>query len=83
MSLDMFLVRLSHILNTAALTTVVDNVIGPQGLLATKARILVTNSIAFVKQFDSLIYLRRGIIFESGSYQKLNMDPESEISKLV
>lgn len=62
---------------------VVDNVIGPRGLLATKARILVTNSIAFVKQFDSLIYLRRGVVLESGSYQQLRVNPESEISKLV
>ncbi|KAJ3561287.1 hypothetical protein NP233_g10282 [Leucocoprinus birnbaumii] len=62
---------------------VFDNVIGPQGLLATKARILVTNSIAFVKQFDSLVYLRRGIILESGSYTELIANEESEISKLI
>ncbi|KXN89408.1 Metal resistance protein YCF1 [Leucoagaricus sp. SymC.cos] len=62
---------------------VFDNVIGPQGLLATKARILVTNGIAFVKQFDSLVFLRRGIILESGSYQELIANSESEISKLI
>ncbi|KAF9442601.1 multidrug resistance-associated ABC transporter [Macrolepiota fuliginosa MF-IS2] len=62
---------------------VFDNVIGPQGLLATKARILVTNSIAFVKQFDTLVYLRRGIILESGSYEELIANPEGEISKLI
>jgi ABC-type transport system involved in cytochrome bd biosynthesis fused ATPase/permease subunit len=52
-------------------------------LLATKARVLVTNSIAFVKQFDSLIFLRRGIILESGSYRELVADAEREISKLM
>ncbi|KAF8159727.1 multidrug resistance-associated ABC transporter [Crassisporium funariophilum] len=62
---------------------VFDNVIGPNGLLSTKGRILVTNSIAFIKQFDSLSFIRRGIVLESGSYQSLVADPNSEISKLV
>ncbi|KAF5362251.1 hypothetical protein D9756_002523 [Leucocoprinus leucothites] len=62
---------------------VFDNVIGPRGLLASKARILVTNSIAFVKQFDSLVYLRRGIILESGSYPELIANEDSEISRLI
>ncbi|KAG1817496.1 P-loop containing nucleoside triphosphate hydrolase protein [Suillus subaureus] len=55
---------------------VFDHVIGPQGLLATKARILVTNSISYLKYFDQLVYLRRGIILESGSYN-------DEVRKLV
>jgi hypothetical protein len=45
-----------------------DNVIGPRGLLRDKARILVTNTVAFVRQFDSLIFMRRGIILENMSY---------------
>ncbi|KAJ4473750.1 metal resistance protein YCF1 [Lentinula aciculospora] len=57
-------------------------VIGPQGLLASKARILVTNSIAFVQQFDRLVYLRRGIILESGDYTSL-MAVEGEVSRLI
>lgn len=60
-----------------------DNVIGPQGLLATKARILVTNSIAFVKQFDQLAFIRRGIILESGSYESLMANAEGEVAKLM
>lgn len=60
-----------------------DNVIGPQGLLATKSRILVTNSIAFVRQFDYLVYLRHGIVIESGSYHQLIAESDSEISKLM
>jgi len=60
-----------------------DNIIGPNGLLATKARILVTNSIAFIHQFDSLAFIRRGIILESGTYESLMQNPEAEIYKLV
>ncbi|KAG1888634.1 ABC transporter type 1, transmembrane domain-containing protein [Suillus subluteus] len=62
---------------------VFDHVIGPQGLLATKARILVTNSISYLKYFDQLVYLRRGIILESGSYNELMSNPDSEVRKLV
>ncbi|KAK0202906.1 P-loop containing nucleoside triphosphate hydrolase protein [Desarmillaria ectypa] len=59
------------------------NVIGPQGILASKARILVTNSIAFVREFDQLAYIRRGIILETGNYDSLMSKPEGEISRLV
>ncbi|KAF6761448.1 metal resistance protein YCF1 [Ephemerocybe angulata] len=62
---------------------VFDNIVGPNGLLSTKARILVTNSIAFITQFDSLVFIRRGIILESGTYESLMQNPESEIAKLV
>ncbi|KAG8218162.1 P-loop containing nucleoside triphosphate hydrolase protein [Butyriboletus roseoflavus] len=60
-----------------------DNVIGPQGLLATKARVLVTNSIAYLKHFDQLAYIRRGIILESGSYRQLISNPDSVVRKLI
>ncbi|KAK0488812.1 P-loop containing nucleoside triphosphate hydrolase protein [Armillaria novae-zelandiae] len=59
------------------------NVIGPQGILASKARILVTNSIAFVREFDQLAFIRRGIILEIGSYDSLMSKPEGELSRLV
>jgi len=62
---------------------VFDNVIGPQGLLATKARILVTNSIAYLKHFDQLAYIQRGIILECGSYQQLVSNPDSAVRKLI
>lgn len=60
-----------------------DNVIGPQGLLATKARILVTNGIAFIKQFDNLVFIRRGIILECGPYESLLADANGEIIRLM
>ncbi|KAF9525987.1 multidrug resistance-associated ABC transporter [Crepidotus variabilis] len=62
---------------------VFDHIIGPQGLLSTKARVLVTNSISFAKSFNSLLFIRRGILFEQGSYEDLASNPNSEISKLL
>jgi ATP-binding cassette, subfamily C (CFTR/MRP), member 1 len=60
-----------------------DNVIGPQGLLSTKARVLVTNSIAFIKQFDQVAYLRRGIILETGTYDVLMAREDSRVFQLM
>ncbi|KAG8892194.1 hypothetical protein FRC00_012486, partial [Tulasnella sp. 408] len=60
-----------------------DNVIGPNGLLASKARIHVTNGVAYASQHDNLIFLRRGIILESGSYSEIRMKPETELYKLI
>ncbi|PCH44281.1 multidrug resistance-associated ABC transporter [Wolfiporia cocos MD-104 SS10] len=62
---------------------VFDHVLGPHGILATKARIVVTNSIHFLKQFDQIAYIRRGIILESGSYEELINNNESELYKLI
>ncbi|KAG8965978.1 hypothetical protein FRC03_012713 [Tulasnella sp. 419] len=62
---------------------VFDNVIGPNGLLATKARLHVTNSVAFAKQHDALYFMRRGIILESGTYGEILTQPESELCKLL
>ncbi|KAJ6621301.1 metal resistance protein YCF1 [Mycena sp. CBHHK59/15] len=59
------------------------HVIGPNGLLATRARILVTNSIAFVKQFDQIAFISRGIIRECGSYQTLMENSDGDLCKLV
>jgi ATP-binding cassette subfamily C (CFTR/MRP) protein 1 len=60
-----------------------DNVIGPQGLLATKARILVTNSIAYLRDFDQIAYMRRGIILECGPYCQLVATPGGAIRNMV
>lgn len=60
-----------------------DHVIGPHGLLATKARILVTNSVTFLKHFHQLLFLRRSIILESGSYESLMANTDGEFYKLV
>jgi ABC-type microcin C transport system duplicated ATPase subunit YejF len=52
-------------------------------LLATKARVLVTHSVSFLSKFDQLVYVRRGIIVESGSYAKLAGDKASYTYKLM
>ena len=62
---------------------ILDQVIGPYGLLSTKARILVTNSIAFIKQIDQIVYLRRGIIIEQGTYDQLIGNEEGALYKLM
>lgn len=45
-----------------------DRVLGPNGLLASKARLLCTNAIPFVEQADELLFLRKGVIIERGEY---------------
>ncbi|KAH7102795.1 metal resistance protein ycf1 [Auriculariales sp. MPI-PUGE-AT-0066] len=61
---------------------VFDNVIGPRGLLRDKARILVTNTVAFVRQFDNIAFMRRGIILESGCYGAV-MASQGELWRLI
>ncbi|NXO28683.1 MRP3 protein, partial [Cisticola juncidis] len=46
-------------------------VIGPEGLLRGKTRILVTHGISFLPQVDHIIVLVDGKISEMGSYQEL------------
>ena len=61
----------------------VDHVIGPSGLLATKARILVTNSISFLTFCNNIVLIRRGIILESGNFETVMNNDQSEIQKLM
>ncbi|NXH09840.1 MRP3 protein, partial [Bucco capensis] len=48
-----------------------DKVIGPDGVLKGKTRILVTHSISFLPQVDHIVVLVDGKISEMGSYQDL------------
>ncbi|NXY43194.1 MRP3 protein, partial [Ceuthmochares aereus] len=48
-----------------------DKVIGPDGVLKGKTRILVTHSISFLPQVDHIVVLIDGKISEMGSYQEL------------
>ena len=48
-----------------------DNVIGPQGLLKNKTRVLVTNAVSFLPQMDYIIVMKDGHISESGTYKDL------------
>ncbi|CAE7095301.1 unnamed protein product [Rhizoctonia solani] len=62
---------------------VFDRVIGPNGLLAGKARLHITNSVAYLEQHDSLVMIRRGIIFETGTYTEIMADPSKELAKMI
>lgn len=48
-----------------------ENVIGPEGLLKNKTRLLVTNSITFLPQTDLIVVLKGGTISEMGTYHEL------------
>ncbi|NWX11927.1 MRP3 protein, partial [Aegotheles bennettii] len=48
-----------------------DKVIGPDGVLKGKTRILVTHGISFLPQVDHIVVLVDGKISETGSYQSL------------
>lgn len=60
-----------------------DKVIGPNGLLSSKARILCTNAVTFLPQADQIISLRRGIVLERGTYEEAMNDSSSELYKLI
>jgi ATP-binding cassette subfamily C (CFTR/MRP) protein 1 len=60
-----------------------DHVIGPSGLLATKARILVTNSVAFLSDSTNIVLIRNGIILETGTFESLMSTNEGNIQKLM
>nr|XP_019944660.1 PREDICTED: canalicular multispecific organic anion transporter 1 [Paralichthys olivaceus] len=48
-----------------------DKVIGPNGLLKDKTRLLVTHGISFLPYVDEIVVLLDGVISEVGSYQSL------------
>lgn len=48
-----------------------DNLIGPEGALKGKTRVLVTHGISFLPQVDNIMVLVDGNVSEMGSYQEL------------
>jgi ATP-binding cassette subfamily C (CFTR/MRP) protein 1 len=60
----------------------IDNVLGPKGLLSGKTRILATNSIPVLIEADMILLLREGKILERGSYDQL-MAMKGEIAQLI
>ena len=48
-----------------------DRVIGPNGMLKDKTRVLVTHRISVLSQCDQIIVMKNGSISESGSYRQL------------
>lgn len=59
-----------------------EQVIGPNGLLSGKARILCTNAIPFCQSADELILLREGRIVERGSFETV-LEHDGELKKLI
>ncbi|KAJ2832598.1 hypothetical protein GGI24_001173 [Coemansia furcata] len=58
------------------------HVLGPQGMLKTRARILVTNAMQYLGNVDRVVMLRDGQIVESGSFANV-MDNRGEIFEFV
>ncbi|KAM7382140.1 hypothetical protein PAMA_012825 [Pampus argenteus] len=48
-----------------------DNLIGPEGVLKGKTRILVTHGISYLPQVDNIMVMVDGRVSEMGSYQEL------------
>ncbi|CAI2167258.1 20609_t:CDS:10 [Funneliformis geosporum] len=59
-----------------------DNVIGPSGLLRTKARIFITHGIHYLSQTNSVVMMRDGQIIEQGHFDSL-MKLKSELFNLI
>ena len=57
-------------------------VIGPEGLLATKTRVLVTHGLTYLPQCDHIIVLADGEVQEQGSYSKL-VEQGGEFAKFL
>lgn len=45
--------------------------VGPEGILSGKTRVLVTHGITFLPQVDNIIVLKSGSVSESGNYEEL------------
>ena len=60
----------------------IDNVLGPRGLLAGKTRVLATNSIPVLFEADFITLLRDGKVFEKGTYQQL-IAMKGEVANLI
>ncbi|CAG8970709.1 hypothetical protein HYALB_00001490 [Hymenoscyphus albidus] len=60
----------------------IENVLGPNGLLAGKTRVLATNSIPVLMEADFICLLREGKIIERGTYNQL-MAMKGEVSNLI
>jgi ATP-binding cassette subfamily C (CFTR/MRP) protein 1 len=57
--------------------------IGPNGLLQNKTRLIVTNSINFLPQFDEIIMLDNGEIIQTGTYDELKNDKNGYFADFI
>ena len=59
-----------------------DRVIGPDGMLKNKTRILVTHGVGFLPQVDRIVVMKNGAVSESGSYREL-LDKKGEFADFL
>ena len=59
-----------------------DKVIGPNGLLREKTRVLVTHGVRYLPFFDKIIVLKDGAISEMGTYKEL-LDQGNEFADFL
>ncbi|XP_014250192.1 multidrug resistance-associated protein 1-like [Cimex lectularius] len=59
-----------------------DNIIGPNGILHDKTRLLVTHSITFLPEVDFIIVLKDGSVSETGTYREL-LDKKGAFSEFL
>ncbi|KAG2236972.1 hypothetical protein INT48_002041 [Thamnidium elegans] len=59
-----------------------DHVIGPEGILKNKARVLVTHGISYLPRIDHVVMLRDGQVALNGTYADL-MSQKSELYALI
>ena len=50
---------------------VLSTIIGPEGLLKRKTRVLCTNSVAYLSEMDQIFVMKDGRISEQGTYHEL------------
>ncbi|KAI9840844.1 MAG: hypothetical protein M1837_001258 [Sclerophora amabilis] len=60
----------------------IENVLGPKGLLSGKTRILATNSIPVLEDADLIALIRDGTIIEKGTYEQITA-MKGEIYQLI
>lgn len=60
-----------------------DHVLGPQGLLKNKARLLVTHAIAYLSKVDQIVMMQDGKIKLQGTYATLISDKSNDLYKLM
>lgn len=60
-----------------------DNVIGNNGILRKKAKLLVTHAIQYLHNVNQIYYMERGEITQSGNYDELMADVNGPLHRLV
>ncbi|KAH3665603.1 hypothetical protein OGAPHI_003791 [Ogataea philodendri] len=61
----------------------INNVLGPEGLLSTKCRILATNNLNVLKSSDSIVLVQEGRIVESGHFDDIVASQNSELYTVI